>query len=83
MLALLDYAKRLDPNLLIILDMPPVISSDSELAFGPHVDALLLVVSEGRTNRNLLQRANQMTEDIPRAGTVLNRSTEGNAGGYH
>ena len=83
MLALLDHIKRLSPNLLVIFDMPPILSSDSVLAFGPHVDTLLLVISEGRTNRTLLQRANQMIEEIPRVGTVLNRSSEGNAGGYY
>ena len=83
MLTLLDYIKKLDPDLLIVLDMPPVLSSDSALAFGPHVDAVLLVVSEGRTSRRLLGRANQMIENIPRAGTVLNRSTEGDPGGYY
>ena len=83
MLALLDHIKRLDPNLLVIFDMPPVLSSDSVLAFGPYVDTLLLVIAEGRTNRSLLQRANQMIEEIPRVGIVLNRSSEGNAGGYY
>jgi len=83
MLSLLEHVKQLDPNMLIILDMPPVLSSDSALAFGPHVDALLLVVSEGRTNRGLLKRANQMIEDIPLAGIVLNRSTEGDSGNYY
>ncbi len=83
MLALLDHIKQLDPNLLIVFDMPPILSSDSVLAFGPHVDSLLLVVSEGSTRRNLLERASQMIEDIPRVGTVMNRSTEGNSVGYY
>lgn len=82
MLALVDYIKQLDPNLLVVFDMPPVLSSDDVIAFGPHVDALLLVISEGYTNRSLLQRANEMLEGIPRAGTVLNRSSEGNSGYY-
>ena len=83
MMALLEHIKRLDPDMLVIFDMSPVLVSDAVLAFGPHVDALLLIVSEGRTNRTLLKRATQMIENIPRVGTVLNRSTEGNAGGYY
>ena len=83
MLALLDHIKGLDANLLTIFDMPPVLSSDSVLAIAPHVDALLLVISDGHTSRTLLKRASQMIEDIPRVGTVLNRSLEGNAGGYY
>jgi Mrp family chromosome partitioning ATPase len=82
-LALLDHVKQLGPNLLTIFDMPPITSSDSVLAIAPHVDALLMVVSEGKTGRSLLRRANQMVEDIPRIGTVLNRSIEGDAGAYY
>lgn len=82
MLELLDRMKKLDPNLLIVFDMPPILSSDDVLAFGPHVDALLLVIAEGRTNRALLERASEMIEQIPRIGTVLNRSSEFNAGYY-
>ena len=83
MLQFVDYIKQLDPNLLIIFDMPPILSSDGVLAMAPHVDSLLLVISEGHTPRALLKRANQMIEDIPRAGTVFNRSTEGTTGGYY
>jgi len=73
---------QLDPNLLVVFDMPPALASDDVLAFGPYVDALLLVVSEGRTHRHLLERVNDMISGIPRVGTVLNRSSEGNAGYY-
>ena len=83
MLALLEYIKKLEPGLMVIFDMPPILSSDSVLAIAPHVDALLLVVSEGVTSRSLLKRANQMIEDIPRVGTVLNRSSEVNVGSYY
>jgi len=82
MLALLDYIKRLDPNLLIVFDMPPALASDDVLAFGPYVDALLLIVSEGRTDHRLLQRVNDVISGIPRVGTLLNRSAEGNSGYY-
>jgi protein-tyrosine kinase len=83
LLQLLDHIKRLDPNLLVIFDLPPILSSDSVIAMAPHVDSLLLVISEGSTPRGLLKRASLMIEDIPRAGTVLNRSTEGESGGYY
>jgi protein-tyrosine kinase len=83
MLALLDYILQLDRNMIIIFDMPPVLNSDAVLAFGPHVDALLFIVSEGLTKRGLLQRARQMIEEIPMIGTVLTRSSEGNAGSYY
>jgi len=83
LLQLLDHIKRLDPNLLVIFDLPPILSSDSVIAMAPHVDSLLLVIAEGSTPRGLLKRASLMIEDIPRAGIVLNRSTEGETGGYY
>lgn len=83
MLALFDYIKQLESKPLVIFDMPPILSSDSVLAIAPHIDALLFVISEGRTPRSLLKRASQMIEEIPRAGTVLNRSTEGDTGAYY
>jgi Mrp family chromosome partitioning ATPase len=83
MMAMFDHIKALDPELLIVFDLPPILQSDSVVALGPHVDCLLLVVSEGRTNRSLLGRASHMIENIPRLGTLLNRSSEGNTGGYY
>ena len=81
--ALLDHIKQLHSNMIVIFDMSPVLNSDGVLAFAPHVDSLLFVVSEGHTKRALLRRANQMIEEIPKVGVVLNRSSEGNAGGYY
>ncbi len=83
LLALLDHIKQLDSNLIVIIDLPPILSSDIVIAIAPHVDSLLLVISESSTQRGLLQRASAMIEDVPRAGTVLNRSTEGDSGGYY
>ena len=82
MLELLEEIKRIDRELLIIFDMPPVLSSDGVLAIGPYMDALLFVISEGRTNRVSFQRANEMIDGIPLVGTVLNRSSESNSAYY-
>lgn len=83
MLELLEYIKAMDPSVLIVFDLPPILSSDAVLAMAPHIDSLLLVVAEGKTPRTLVKRANQMIEDIPRVGTVLNRSIEGDSVGYY
>ena len=82
MLELLEEIKRIDRDLLIICDMPPVLSSDAVLAFGPYMDAMLFVIAEGRTDRVSLQRANEMVAGIPLVGTVLNRSSEANSAYY-
>ena len=69
------YASRL-----IIFDLPPLLSSDDTLAFAPYVDAVLLVIEEGKTTQDefastiaLLQSANQNL-----IGTVLNKAAETN-----
>ena len=70
---------------LIIFDLPPLLSADDTLAFAPYVDAVLLVVEEGKTTRDafanavaLLQSANQNL-----VGTVLNKAAETNLYGYY
>jgi protein-tyrosine kinase len=53
-------------------------------AFAPHVDAVLLVVREGDTTREDLQRATEVMLDLNVMGTVLNKSHEEHtAYGYH
>lgn len=79
MTAILEHVRRIDPERLLVFDMCPVLSSDDVVAFAPHVDAVLLVIAEGRTSRALLQRADEMLEGIPRVGVVLNYSSEGDA----
>ena len=79
MTALLEHVRAADPDRLLVFDMCPVLSSDDVVAFAPLVDAVLLVIAEGRTSRALLQRANEILEGIPRVGTVLNYSSEGDA----
>ena len=61
-----------------IFDMPPVLACDDVLALYPAVDALLMVASEGITERNNLSRALEMLTDVNLLGVVLNRTRERN-----
>lgn len=61
---------------LAIFDMPPVLSCDDVLAFYPSVDALLMVASEGVTDRNSLSRALELVSDCNLLGVLLNQSRE-------
>jgi Mrp family chromosome partitioning ATPase len=63
------YADRL-----VIYDLPPLLGADDALTFLPHVDAVLLVVAEGRTKADHLKRALELLKDKPIVGTVLNQS---------
>jgi NAD(P)-dependent dehydrogenase (short-subunit alcohol dehydrogenase family) len=61
-----------------------ILSLEDVMAFAPHVDAVLLVVREGDTTREDLQRATEVMSDLSVMGTVLNKSHEEHtACGYH
>ena len=61
---------------ILIFDLPPVLQADDALAFSRHVEAALLVVGDGRTQRQDLLRTLDLLHDLPIVGTVLNRTRE-------
>ena len=69
------YASRL-----VIFDLPPVFSTDDTLAFSPYIDALLLVVEEGKTQRQDVAEAVEILKSTNQnlLGIVLNKSAESN-----
>ncbi|KAB7627876.1 CpsD/CapB family tyrosine-protein kinase [Alkalilimnicola sp. S0819] len=66
-------------NRTVLFDMPSVADGDGALAMFPHVDAVLLVVEEGSTNRETLRRAAEALGDTPIIGTVLNKGEDDDA----
>lgn len=62
------------PSRVVIFDMPPLLYADDFLAFAPYVDALLLIVCEGKTKRVELAEAYDMLTGVNVIGTVLNKS---------
>jgi len=59
---------------IIIFDLPPVLSSADALAFSPYVDAALLVIEEGLTRKQDVERAVELLSNINIVGTVLNKA---------
>jgi capsular exopolysaccharide synthesis family protein len=59
---------------IIIFDLPPVLTSADALAFSPYVDAALLVVEEGVTQKGDLQNAIDLLATTNIVGTVLNKA---------
>ena len=59
---------------IIIFDLPPVLSSADALAFSPYVDAALLVVEEGVTQKEDIERAVELLSTTNIVGTVLNKA---------
>lgn len=72
--SLLAHIQAIAPNPLVLIDLPPVTSTDDALVVAPQVDALVLVVSEGRTRRDSLEAALTLLSEYTLAGVVMNRS---------
>jgi Mrp family chromosome partitioning ATPase len=68
--------KRRYPDRFVIFDVPPLLESADGLAVLPLVEAMLLVVEEGRTSAEDLVRAAQLAGSTHLIGTVLNKSRE-------
>ena len=63
------YASRV-----IIFDLPPLLRNDDALLFTPTIDATLLVVEEGVTTTDDLQRCEELLDGANLIGTVLNKA---------
>ena len=75
MLALVEEFKHRYPARIIIFDLPPLLHTADVLAFSPYTDALLLVVEEGKTTVEELQRSLSLVKNSrPVLGTVLNKA---------
>lgn len=76
MMNLVKELKSRYPSRIVVFDLPPVLSSADALAFSPYVDAAVLVVEEGVTDRDEVQRAVEMLSSTRLLGTVLNKSRQ-------
>ena len=75
MLALVEELKHRYPSRIVIFDLPPLLHTADVLAFSPYTDALLLVVEEGKTTAEEVQRALSLVKNSrPVLGTVLNKA---------
>lgn len=70
-----DFKARY-PSRLVVFDLPPLLASDDVLVFMPYVDAVLLVIEEGKTVTEDIKRAIQILGPEKLIGTVLNKSEE-------
>ncbi len=75
MLALVEEFKHRYPSRIVIFDLPPLLYTADVLAFSPYIDALLLVVEEGKTTVEEVRRALSLLKNSrPVLGTVLNKA---------
>lgn len=66
----------------LVFDLPPVLQADDALAFSRHVQAALLVVGEGSTQRADVAKTIDLLRNLPVVGTVLNGTREATASPY-
>lgn len=58
----------------VIFDLPPLLEDDDALVFMPYVDAALLVVENGATTPEEMERCVQLLEGTNILGTVFNKA---------
>jgi protein-tyrosine kinase len=66
-----------------VFDMPPVLASDDMLAFSPLVDAVLLVLAQGKTKQADLAPARELLQHMNLVGVVLNQCSDDVAPYYY
>lgn len=74
MVHLVEELKTRYPSRIIIFDLPPLLGAADALAFSPYVDAVLLVLEEGKTEAEDAKRAVGLLQETNFIGTVLNKS---------
>lgn len=73
---LVQDLKNRYPSRMVLFDLPPILAADDSLSFAPHIDAILLVLRDGKTTRDELEHAMEILKDVTILGTVLNASSE-------
>lgn len=73
---LIERLRTQSESSIVVFDMPPVLGCDDVLAFMPSVDAVLLVVAQGQTDRPALEKTIQLLGETNVIGIVLNKSNE-------
>jgi len=73
---LLSHIRLRSPDAVVIVDLPPVNVTDEALLVGSRVDAFLVVVTEGKTERVQLAQTLSALSEFTVAGVVVNQSSE-------
>ncbi len=75
--ALIDSARALPQDSIVLFDLPPVFANDDAILVANKLDGMLIVVEQGVTTKKQLQSAIQLLQPTPILGTVFNRSDGG------
>ncbi len=80
--ALIEALRAMDGRRLLIVDLPPALLSDHVLTVSPLLDGFVLLVMEGKTRRDDLERVFELLGRERIVGTVLNRSSDSEQRAY-
>jgi protein-tyrosine kinase len=70
---LVQELKHFYPKRFVIFDLPSLLTFADSMAFAPLMDAIILVVEDGRTPRESIQQCLEMLKGKPLLGCVLNK----------
>lgn len=80
---LLQDLRRNYPSHIIILDLPPILSSDDVIALLPQIDCVLLVAAVGTSKVSEIEECNRHLQSSHLVRLVVNKSTDANANYYY
>ncbi len=61
---------------IVIYDLPPLLDLDDTIVFLPSVDAVLLVIENGKNTESEVKRSMRLLESTNLIGTILNKADE-------
>jgi Mrp family chromosome partitioning ATPase len=67
----------------IILDLPPLLSSDDVIAVLPQIDCVLLVAAVGHSKASEVQECNRHLQSSNLVRVVVNKATDANVDNYY
>lgn len=79
---LIETLRAMDGRRLLIVDLPPALLSDHVLTVSPLLDGFVLLVTEGKTLREDVERVFELLGRERFVGTVLNRSSDSEQRAY-
>lgn len=79
---LIEGLRAMDGQRLLIVDLPPALLSDHVLNVSPLLDGFVLLVTEGKTLRDDVERVFELLGRDRIVGTVLNRSFDSEQRAY-
>ncbi len=82
---LVKKMKESDPSSIAIFDLSPILLGDDAVAFSSCLDAVLMIVEDGKTRSDELRRSFELLDGVNTLGTVLNKAKEPQANfpGYY